>query len=189
MDILNAIAGAQDGAAVRRLGATLGLDEAQAATALSALVPALAGGVQRNLQQDGGLGSLIGALTSGGHQRYLEDPAALQDATAIQDGNGILGHLLGSKEASRSVASQAAAQTGLSPELLKRMLPLVATLVMGALAQKNGSASSMGGLLGGLTGGSGGGSTGGLGSLLDRDGDGSIGDDVAGMLGRFLSRG
>ena len=190
MDILNAIVGAQDGAAVRQLGATLGLDEAQAATALSALVPALAGGVQRNLQQDGGLGSLIGALTSGGHQRYLEDPAALQDATAIQDGNGILGHLLGSKEASRNVASQAAAQTGLSPELLKRMLPLVATLVMGAMAQKNsGASSSMGGMLGGLTGGSGGGPAGGLGSLLDRNGDGSIGDDVAGMLGKFLSRG
>ena len=185
MDILNAIVGAQDGAAVRQLGATLGLDEAQAATALSALVPALAGGVQRNLQQDGGLGSLIGALTAGGHQRYLDDPSALEGAAAIQDGNGILGHLLGSKEASRSVASQAAAQTGLSPELLKRMLPLVATLVMGALAQKKGASPS----LGGLTGGSGGRLTGGLGSLLDRNGDGSIGDDVAGMLGRFLSRG
>jgi hypothetical protein len=185
MDILNAIVGAQDGAAVRQLGATFGLDEAQTATALSALVPALAGGVQRNLQDEGGLGSLIGALTSGGHQRYLDDPTALEDPTAVQDGNGILGHLLGSKDASRSVATQAAAQTGLSPELLKRMLPLAATLVMGALARRNGGASSMGGALGAPAGGLGGG----LGSLLDGNRDGSITDDVAGMLGRFLGRG
>ena len=89
------------------------------------------------------------------------------------------------------MASQASAQTGLSPELLKRMLPIVATLVMGALArQQGGAASPMGGMFGGAGAGAsaptGGGLAGGLGSLLDRDGDGSIGDDVAGMLGRFL---
>jgi hypothetical protein len=83
------------------------------------------------------------------------------------------------------VASQAAAQTGLSPELLKRMLPLAATLVMGALARKNGGMSSPGGALGGPGGSLGGG----LGSLLDGNRDGSIADDVAGMLGRFLGRG
>lgn len=189
MNILDAIVGAQDGAAVRQLGDTFGLDQAQAASAVAALVPALAGGVQRNIQADGGLGSLIGALASGGHQRYLEDPSTLLDPTAVQDGNGILGHVLGSKDASRQVASQAAARTGLSPDLLKQMLPLVATMVMGALARQQGGAasSSMGGMLS-RGAGAGGGLAGGLGSLLDRDGDGSIGDDVAGMLGRFLGR-
>jgi hypothetical protein len=188
MNILEAIVGAQDGAAVRQLGDRFGLDQAQAASAVAALVPALAGGVQRNIQGDGGLGSLLGALASGGHQRYLEDPGNLLDPGAVQDGNGILGHVLGSKDVSRQVASQAAAQTGISPDLLKQMLPLVATMVMGALArQQGGAASSMGGMLTrGAGAGAAGGLAGGLGALLDRDGDGSIGDDVAGMLGRFL---
>ena len=184
MNILDAIVGAQDGAAVRQLGHSFGLDEGQAASAVAALVPALAGGVQRNMQSEGGLGSLIGALASGGHQRYLEDPGLLRAPAAVQDGNGILGHVLGSKEASRDVAAQAAAQTGLSPDLLKQMLPLVATMVMGALAQQRGGGLSMGGMLG--AGAGAGGLGGGLGSLLDHDGDGSVADDVAGILGRFL---
>ena len=36
--------------------------------------PALAGGLQRNVTQQGGLEALVGALTSGQHGRYLDDP-------------------------------------------------------------------------------------------------------------------
>ncbi len=184
MNILDAIINAQGGAAVRQIGSHFGLGQQEAAAALSALVPALATGVQRNIQGDGGVGSLVSALTTGGHQKYIENPAALQEATAVADGNGILGHLLGSKDASREVATQAAAQTGLSSDLLRRMLPLAATLVMGALAQKTTGPSPLGGMLGEA----GVGLPGGLTSMLDRNGDGSIGDDVAGVLGRFLNR-
>ena len=35
--------------------------------------------------------------------------------------------LLGSKDVSREVATRAAAQTGLSPDVLKRLLPLAAS--------------------------------------------------------------
>ena len=71
----------------------------------------------------------------------------------MTDGNGILGHLLGSREASREVASRAAAQTGLSVDVLKRMLPLAATLMMGAFAKQPGNASSTAAAVGGSGGG------------------------------------
>ena len=74
----------------------------------------------------------------------------------------ILGHPLGSKDVSRQVASRAAAQTGLSADVLKRMLPLAATLMMGIASM--------------------------LTPLLDGNRDGSIVDDVTSMIGGFMKR-
>jgi len=184
MNILDTITTAQGGAAVRQLGAQVGLDETQTASALSALVPALAAGFQRNLQSEGGLGNLFSALSAGNHQRYIDNPSSLGDQSAVIDGNGILAHVLGSKDVSREVAARAAAQTGISADVLKRLLPLAAAMMMGAFAQKSGDAlsagpgfpNSAGGIVEMLS------------PMLDRNKDGSIVDDMTGAIGRFLWR-
>lgn len=180
MNILDAIINAQDGAAVRQLGSQVGLGPDQTTAALSALVPALAAGFQRNVQSQGGLASLMTALSSGNHSQYLDTPGSLGAASAVADGNGILGHLLGSKDVSREVATRAAAQTGLSPDVLKRLLPLVATVMMGAFSKRSSNVSPAG------LGGSGGGIVDMLTPLLDQNRDGSIMDDVTSMIGRFM---
>ena len=179
MEILKDIMNAQGGAAVQQIGSQFGLGDQQAASALSALVPALAGGLQRKAQGDGGLGSLASAFAGGSPQRYIDNPQALQDPAAVADGNNILGHVLGSKDASRDVAAQAAAQTGIGADIMKRMLPLAATLLMGALSRRAG-----GSLIGGLAGGSG--MSGMLGSLLDGKRDDSTGGGLTGALGKFM---
>ena len=51
MILLESILRAQDGASVQRLGAQFGLDADQTTSALSALVPAIAAGLQRNIGQ------------------------------------------------------------------------------------------------------------------------------------------
>jgi hypothetical protein len=182
MNILDAILNAQNGAAVSQLGSQVGLSPDQTTAALSALVPALAAGFQRNMQSAGGLESLTSALATGNHGQYLDNPTSLGDPSTIADGNGILGHLLGSKDVSREVASRAAAQTGLSADVLKRMLPLAATLMMGAFSKHSGSTSS---LRPGVAG-AGGGIAAMLTPLLDQNRDGSIMDDVTSMIGRFI---
>lgn len=184
MNILDIITNAGDGAAVRQLGSQVGLGEEQTASALSALVPALAAGFQRNLQTPEGLGGLVSALSAGNHQRYIDDPAALGDRAALAEGNGILGHVLGSKEVSREVASRAAAQSGLGADVMKRMLPLAAALMMGAFSKQSGNAASV---TAGLPS-SAGGIAAMLSPLLDQNRDGSIVDDVTSMLGRFMGR-
>ncbi len=184
MNILDSIMSANNGAAVRQLASQLGIDEAQASSALSALVPALSAGLRQNAQTPDGLSGLLDALAGGNHQRYINEPAVLGDAGTIADGNGILGHVLGSKDVSRQVAARAGAQTGLGSDVMKRMLPLVATLVMGAMSRQAAtrggsplaSASGSGGLLDMLAG------------ALDQDRDGSALDDIAGMIGRSLGR-
>ena len=179
MNILDAITSAQNGAAVRQLGSQFGLSDAQTAAALSALVPALASGLQRDVQDPSSVGGLLSALTAGTHRQYLEEPATLAAPTSVADGNGILAHLFGSKEVSREVATRASQRTGISPDILKRMLPLVAAMAMAALAKQAGNAPgapSSGGILDMLT------------PILDRNRDGSLLDDVTGMLGRTLGR-
>ena len=185
MNLLETILGAQSGAPVRGLAQSFGLDDDQAASALKALLPALSGGLKRNVASAGGLESLLGALSAGDHQRYLEEPGNLSRTETVQDGNAILGHLFGNKEVSRNVASQASSQTGLPVDLLKKMLPVVATLAMGALSkntaregiQRNSAANLPGGDLMGM-----------LGPMLDADGDGSVADDLLGLAGKFFSR-
>jgi len=184
MSILDAIINAQDGAAVRQIGSQLGLGQDQTAAALSVLVPALAAGVQRNVQSEAGLGSLISVLSSGRHDQYIDNPTSLTDQSAVAEGNGILGHLLGNKDVSREVATRAATQTGLSPDVLKKMLPLAATLVMAALSKQSGAKSPATAALGS----SGSGIMAMLTPLLDQNRDGSIVDDVTSMIGRAIKR-
>jgi len=136
MDLLQTILHAQDGRAIDQVGQQVGLDRNQTMAAIQGLLPALAGGLAKNASQPGGLESLESALTRGDHTRYLDNPTALVQPEAVQDGNGILGHLLGSKDVSRQVASNVSTQTGIGVDVLKKMLPMVASLAMGALAQR-----------------------------------------------------
>ncbi len=199
MNLLQSLLEANGGQLVGQLARNFGVDETQAGAALNQLIPALAGGMRSNLGQQGGLESLLGALQSGQHGRYLDDPALLGQADTVSDGNAILGHLFGNKDVSRQVAARAAAQSGLDPSLLKKMLPVIAALAMGALNRQAGggmgrqapnpldAGGGLGGLLGGLLGGGAGAATGGnvgslLNAFLDHNRDGSIVDDVLGML-------
>ena len=182
MNLLQTILEAQGGGAVRELASGFGLGENQAQSAIQALLPALAGGIKRNASQSGGLQSLLGALESGNHQRYLESPSKLTEADTALDGNAILGHLLGSKDVSRAAAGRASQQTGLDASLLKKMLPVVATMAMGALSKQAASNPQLrasntapsGDLLGMLT------------PMLDADGDGSAVDDLFNVAKKFF---
>lgn len=177
MNILDSIVGSRDGAAVQQLAAQFGLRPEQATAAIGALMPAVAAGLKRNITtNEAGLES---ALASGHHESYIDQPEALSAPATTADGNAILGHIFGSKDVSRKVAAGAAERTGIDTAVLKQMLPLLASLAMGALAKQKKSAAG-GAQSGGLAGM--------LEPLLDRDRDGSMIDDVGGMLGGLLNR-
>ena len=183
MNLLQTILNMQDGSAVKQLSQNFGLGEDQTVSALSSLIPALSQGLTRNISTGDGLQGLLSALGSGNHERYVEDLSTLGQQETIQDGNGILGHLFGSKDVSRQVAQQAATQTGVGADILKRMLPVVATMVMGALSKQQ---PAMG--LQGAPGNEPSGVMGMLSPFLDADRDGSVADDVLGFVSKFLQR-
>lgn len=133
----------------------LGLKEEQAASGAEALLPALMGGFQKRAEAEpegvAGLAGMLGQLGGGS----LLDNVLAKEPTDLNRGNQVLGQIFGSKEVSRAVAGDAASRSGLSPELLKRMLPMLAMLVGGYMAKQRagqpaGGAGGLGDLLGGL---------------------------------------
>ena len=138
----------------------LGISESEAASGAEALAPAILGGFEKQTaaQPSGleGLGGLLGQLGGGG----LLDDLLSPQPTNVSRGNDVLSQIFGSKDVSRTVAQNAASQTGLDTSLLKKMLPMVAMLITGYMARQAGrgsaapSSGGLGGLLGGLFGGS-----------------------------------
>jgi len=197
MDILGqllqgATGGAQGGAPQMDVGALasqFGLSPDQANAAVGALLPAVLGGVKQ-AEAGGSLGQ-VATIANG-------TAAPAQDVDA---GNAVLGQIFGSKDVSRSVASAASAQTGISSTIMQAMLPIVAGLVAQQVSKKMG-----GGMLGGIAGSvlasmmggsaaaaapaatpaasTGGifGSLGGLASMLDANHDSNPLDDILGMV-------
>lgn len=200
---------ASNGGAVQQISKQTGLQPDQAQAAIKALLPAIAGGLQRNAGQEGGLQDLLSALQGGKHEQYLDQPESLGRPETITDGNAILGHLLGSKDTSRAVADAASKKTGIGAGILKSLLPVVASMAMGSLSkqtkqpnvmdalggllgggapQQSSGGGLVGSLLGGLLGGGAkrqqpkSGALGMLGGLLDADGDGNAMDDIFKMV-------
>lgn len=171
MDLLQKTGGQQS---LDKLTSGLGLDASKTSALVGALAPSLMRGVQKQAAADGGLKKLKKALGSGGHQRYLEDPNLMDADSSRTDGNNILGHLFGSKDVSRKVAAEAAENTGIDVSLVKKALPMLAGLAMGALSKKSDAGKSLESSLPGL-----------LGGLLGGD-DGFGMDDMLGMARKFF---
>ncbi|MEM9741412.1 MAG: DUF937 domain-containing protein [Pseudomonadota bacterium] len=186
MTLLETLLKGAGSSALTEIAKNFNLDGDQASAVVKQLAPVLARGITKNTQDASGLEGLMKALQSGNHERYLDDPSRLATEQGIQDGNGILGHLLGSKDVSREVAKRAAASTGVSDGIIKQMLPMVAGMVMGSLRKQQRSEPNFADA---LNGGSSTGAAGGLlASFLDADKDGSVVDDLLGLAGRLLRR-
>lgn len=154
------------GQALEMLGGRFGLGPAQTRAALEALAPMVAGGLKQQAQSRGGLEGLLGSVLNQGHAAYGASVENLARPGTTEAGNAVLGAIFGSKDVSRAVADQAAAQTGIGADVLKQMLPVVAMMAAGTLA-KGAAGNGLGGLLGSLAGAAGGGAgTGGAGGML-----------------------
>lgn len=136
--------GKSDGAnSLGRVGSELGIGSSDMGGLIGAVAPALLRGFQRNTESDSGLGALQAALASGKHQRYIDEPELMATEEARAEGNGILGHVFGSKDVSRNVASQAAQTTGLDASLVKKALPMIASLAMAAMSKNSDSGRTL----------------------------------------------
>jgi hypothetical protein len=129
-DMMNS---AQNGRGLELLARQFNLSQQQAALAVEALLPAFSEGLKRNASDPYGLGNFLSALSTGQHAKYFEDATSAFSPAGMQDGNGILGHLFGSKELSRAVAAQAAQATGIGQQVLQQMLPAIAAMLMGGM--------------------------------------------------------
>ena len=136
MNMLEMIMAAQNGQAVGNLAQQFGLSKRETEQAIRSLLPALSSGIKRNTASQDGLVDLLNALNKAEYERYAEDPSLSTQPGARQDGNALLGHILGSKDVSRAAVARASSQSGIGVEILKQMLPIIVSIVIGALTKQ-----------------------------------------------------
>lgn len=158
---------------------------------LTMALPVLMAAMKRNASTPQGAEGLLGALNSGKHDGSILDNlgglfSGGVDANVLDDGGKILGHVLGGKQ--QNVQNAISQKSGIDAGSIAQILKVAAPILMGVLGNKAkqqnvNSASGLEGLLGGLLSGSSAKNEQSfLESILDADGDGSIIDDVAGMV-------
>jgi hypothetical protein len=187
MNLIESILSANDGKAVAQIAKKVGIPEASARKGVEALAPSLQRGLQRNTRKPGGADDLLKALRKGDHAKYVDKPETLESDAGVTDGNNILGHIFGSKDVSRNVAGEASGKSGIDADILKKMLPMLGAVAMGAMAKQTGGGTggggglmgSLGGLLGKKKGGASGSPMDALGGLLGGGDSGDTGlDDI-----------
>ena len=162
---------------------------------LSMAMPVLMGAMKKNASTPQGAEGLLNALNSKHDGGILDNLGGLfgggVDQSVMDDGAGILGHILGNKQP--QVQSALSQKSGIDAGSVGKILQVAAPLLMGMLGKQtkqqnvsdaNGLTSVLGGLLGGGSQATQQQSL--IESFLDSDGDGSILDDKKGGLGGLL---
>ena len=194
MDLSTLLQGEMGQQIVGAAAQQLGINESQAQTAVGAAIPFLLSALNKNAQS-GGANGIENALNQ--HDGSVLDNLSgfLGQGGNMQDGLGILGHVLGANQ--QTVANNIGKQSGLDSGQMIKILALVAPIVMGFLGKQkqaqgvksDGIAGLLGGLVGGTNQASGGINLGGFEKLLDQDGDGKLdAGDVMGLLGGFFKK-
>ncbi|WP_452598102.1 DUF937 domain-containing protein [Pontimicrobium sp. MEBiC01747] len=187
LDLLNSDLGKS---IISGVAGSTGNDQSKTGDVLTMALPVLMKAMQRNASTPQGAEGLMGAIQNKHDGSILDNLGGLFAGGVGEevktDGSKILGHILGGKQS--GVESVIGQKAGIDAGSVGDILKVAAPILMGVLgkqAQQNNVSSSngIGDLLGGLLGGS---STNQeqsfLEKILDADGDGSVVDDVAGML-------
>ena len=193
----------QGNEAVDQISQNVGANQSAVNSAIQMALPMLINGLANNASTPEGAESLNNALEQDNHGGILDNLGGLgnmifgggQSAPTPPprqaDAGGILGHIFGTNQG--QVAQQVSKNSSLDIGQVSQILMFLAPLVMGYLSkQKQQQGLDSDGLAGYLgeqqqqiqaspQGGM-------LGSLLDRDGDGSSMDDIASMAMSYLSR-
>ena len=187
LDLLNSDLGKQ---IVSGASSQTGQSPEKTTSVLTMALPFLLGAMKKNSATPEGAAGLLGALSSKHDGSILDNLGGLfeggVDEAVQNDGAGILAHILGGSQSKiENVLSQ---KSGVDVASVAQILKVAAPILMGVIGKQTrqnnvGDSQGLAELLIGMMGG-------GkdqkdqsfLESLLDADGDGSIIDDVAGMV-------
>jgi hypothetical protein len=137
--LYEALADAQSGNVMSQLGRQFGLSPQQTQLAVASLLPAISMGLKRTTATPEGLGNLLAMMGAEPdlHAMY-DDPQVAFSSEGRAVGNAALARMFGSREASRAIADQAQQLSGISSSILKKLLPVLAGIIISSL-MKSGS--------------------------------------------------
>lgn len=174
--------------AVGQISGQLGVDEPKAQRVIGMALPMIMGALNRNTSEASGAEALAGALQRDHDGSILENLShALAAPETIEDGNAILGHVMGERHG--QVVDSVARATQTDKEQVQQAFALLAPVVLGALgqAQRKQSLDAQGisallqnerqtveSTTSGLT------------QLLDFDGDGDVSEEIVSLGSSLL---
>jgi hypothetical protein len=193
MSLLEMLQQRLGGQAVEQISRKLGADPGTTGNAIDAALPLLLTAVARNATQGGQAQSLHQAVTQDHDGGILDNVSGYLNQAESGPGAGILRHVLGGQQ--QTVQTGLSQATGLDTGKTGQLLTLLAPLVMGAIGKANREKQlDSNGLSTLLTGEqerlkeSAPGVMGALSRFLDRNNDGSVMDDVGGMIGKAFGK-
>ena len=195
MSLLEMISKQLDAGAIASLSQQIGANPEATSKAVSGALPMMVSALAKNSSDSGGASALLGALDRDHDGSVLDDVMGFLGKGETSMGEGILRHVLGGRQAPANDAI--GKMSGLNSGQIGQLMSLLAPLVLGALGKQKRDQGLDAGGLSDLLGGeqrraerAEPGVMGMLGKLLDKDGDGSMGDELAemgmGMLGNLF---
>ena len=191
--LMNAILSQFDSDTLDQLSNQLGMNQQTTGNAIAAAVPLLLSALSRNASKDDGRESLYNALSNDHDGGILNDLTGFLGDANSGPGQGILGHVFGASQ--NGVVNALSRATGMDASSMERLLVTLAPIVMGFLGrtrqQQAMGPSGLAGLLGGETEYAQQAAPSLMGAVsrfLNQNGNGSVVDELAGILGGMLSR-
>ena len=117
---------------IDQLSSSLGEQPDSIIQAATVALPALLGGMQANAQDPAGALSLLDALTQ--HDNSLSDDPSDLSQIDVSQGEKIASHVFGDNQ--DQVINQLGATSGVSGGLIRKLLPILAPIVLSLLAKK-----------------------------------------------------
>ena len=170
---------------VESIANEIGIKASDAGSVITYLAPMLMGAAKQNFQSSRDSADLLKQIQDSQFSDMVDEPKkAVSQGNLMDLGNIILNELTGSKENSGKVAIHVQKETGVSDIIIKKILPMIAPFIIGALGKKaapdinhhqQGGGSVAGGLEDILI------------SMIDKDHDGSIIDDMMQMAMKYFA--
>lgn len=182
LDLLNTQMGEE---LVKKASSKTSEDKGKVTSALGMALPLILGAMKRNTKDPEGAENLDKALQSEKHNGDVLNNLEEKDADELTgEGSKILNHVLGSRQS--GISKTIAGALNMDETSVNKILEMAAPVIMGLLGQQkrkdNVGASGLSGLLGSVMGSNSSHDQSLVETLLDADGDGSVIDDVAGMV-------
>lgn len=128
---------------IDQIAQQVGASPEETEAAARSVVPALLGGMEANIQHPGGQSALLQALES-----HVDAPTSVTDVDTT-DGQKIAAHVFGGQQ--DAVVSQLGGLPGASSDIVRKLIPILAPIVISYLAKRvmGGGSNQAGGPFGG----------------------------------------
>lgn len=189
MDIMSLVSELINGGSVDKMSEKIGASKSQVGVVIKDALPAITRALGKNAESDVGATALLNAIKTHENDDVLGMAKDLSNIN-LEDGKKMLKHIFGSSNV--DITNKLSSKSGVSSSGVSDIMGMLAPVLIGSLGQaqkgKNIDSSGMSGLVNSVLKFNSSSLLGSLAGILDKDKDGSVVDDITGMVGKLFGR-